>query len=175
MKSSLMIGVCACKASVHPSNTSWYPTDFLFLNYGLGTCNVLLVIKHPWTMNNPTIGCTSNIVSANHTPPGIASWIQPFEIHQAMRPSSANEVGMGVPSKYCALPVASFGITCAVTLKRASLVRPQRTKKARQRWSSGVRIPIANATTAGPTPNDICVSEKGQYRSFWSGARSTAL
>ena len=47
----------------------------------------------------------------------------------------AREVGMGVPSKYCALPVASLGITAAVTLKRASLVRPQRTKNARQRWS----------------------------------------
>jgi len=84
-------------------------------------------------MNNPTMGWNSSIVSANHTPPGIASWIQPLEIHQAMSPSSASDVGIGVPSKYCALPVASFGITCAVTLNRASRVRPQRTKNARQK------------------------------------------
>lgn len=35
--------------------------------------------------------------------------------------------GMGVPSKYFDLPVASLGSIATVTLKRASLVKPQRT------------------------------------------------
>lgn len=43
-----------------------------------------------------------------------------------------------------------------VTLKRARRVRPHRTKKARQRWSRGVRKPMAKATAAGATPKDIC-------------------
>jgi hypothetical protein len=62
---------------------------------------------------------------------------------------------MGVPSKYRALPDASLGMEVAVTLKRARRVRPQRTKKERQRWSSGVRMPIAKARAAGETPKEI--------------------
>jgi len=65
-----------------------------------------------------------------------------------------NVVGMGVPSKYFDFPVLSLGRTATVTLNRASLVRPQRTKNVRMRWSTGVRIPIANATAAGATPNE---------------------
>jgi hypothetical protein len=62
---------------------------------------------------------------------------------------------MGVPSKYLAFPDASLGMEVAVTLKRARRVRPQRTKKARQRWSRGVRMPIAKARAAGETPKEI--------------------
>lgn len=64
-------------------------------------------------------------------------------------------VGIGVPSKYLDLPVLSLGKTATVTLNRASLVRPQRTKKARIKWSTGVRIPRAKAAAAGETPNEI--------------------
>ena len=69
--------------------------------------------------------------------------------------------GIGVPSKYLDLPVASFGNAATVTLKRASRVKPQRTKKDRSRVSSWVRRPSANAHTAGDTPKEICT--KGIY------------
>ena len=64
------------------------------------------------------------------------------------------EVGIGVPSKYWLLPVASLGTFATVMLKRARRVRPQRTKKVRKRWSTGVRRPMAKAAAAGETPNE---------------------
>ena len=73
-----------------------------------------------------------------------------------MPATMANEVGMGVPSKYLDFPDESLGREETVTLKRARRVRPQRTKKARRRVSRGVRRPRAKAQTAGETPNDIC-------------------
>jgi hypothetical protein len=63
-------------------------------------------------------------------------------------------MGIGVPSKNLALPVASLGTRAAVTLKRARRVRPQRTKKARRRWSTGVRSPREKAAAAGETPKE---------------------
>lgn len=63
-------------------------------------------------------------------------------------------VGMGVPSKYFDFPVASFGRAWTVTLKRARRVKPQRTKKVRNIWSTGVRIPMAKAAAAGETPKE---------------------
>lgn len=65
------------------------------------------------------------------------------------------DVGIGVPSKYFDFPLLSLGRTAAVTLNRASLVKPQRTKKLRNRWSAEVRIPRAKAATAGATPKEI--------------------
>lgn len=62
---------------------------------------------------------------------------------------------MGVPSKYLLLPVLSFGREETVTLKRARRVSPQRTKKERNRLSSGVRRPRAKAHDAGATPKEI--------------------
>lgn len=67
-----------------------------------------------------------------------------------------SDVGIGVPSKYFDFPLLSLGRTAAVTLKRANLVKPQRTKKLKNRWSAKVRIPRANAATAGATPKEIC-------------------
>ncbi|KAI4290211.1 MAG: hypothetical protein L6R35_000500, partial [Caloplaca aegaea] len=64
-------------------------------------------------------------------------------------------LGIGVPSKYLDLPVLSLGREETVTLKRARRVRPQRTKKARRRLSSGVRRPRAKAAEAGATPKEI--------------------
>lgn len=64
------------------------------------------------------------------------------------------EVGIGVPSKYCDFPVASFGSIATVTLKRARRVRPHRTKKVRSRWSRGVRRPREKAAAAGDTPKE---------------------
>ena len=64
------------------------------------------------------------------------------------------DVGIGVPSKNCDLPEASFGRVDTVTLNLARRVRPQRTKKASRRWSTGVRSPIAKAVAAGETPKD---------------------
>ena len=64
-----------------------------------------------------------------------------------------------MPSKYLDLPVASLGNAATVTLKRASLVKPQRTKNDRSRVSSWDRSPSANAHTAGDTPKEICQRE----------------
>jgi hypothetical protein len=126
-----------------------------FSCHGFGIWMLLLVMRQPWMRNKTTMGCTSNMVSANHTPPGRTSWIHPRDTHHAIRASSPNVVGMGVPSKYLALPVTSLGIAVTVTLKRAKRVKPHSTKKARQTWSSGERTPMAKATTAGDTPNEI--------------------
>ena len=59
-----------------------------------------------------------------------------------------------MPSKYWLLPDASFGTLATVILKRASLVRPQRTKKVSRRWSTGVRRPMAKAAAAGEMPKE---------------------
>jgi hypothetical protein len=40
-------------------------------------------------------------------------------------------------------------------LKRARRVSPHSTKKVRNRWSTGVRSPMAKAETAGATPKEI--------------------
>ena len=77
-----------------------------------------------------------------------------MEIQKAISDAIDKLVGMGVPSKYFDFPVLSFGRTDTVTLNRASRVSPQRTKKVRKRWSSGERIPIANAATAGEIPKE---------------------
>ena len=61
-----------------------------------------------------------------------------------------------MPSKYCDFPVASLGTLATVMLKRASRVRPQRTKKVRRRWSRGVRRPMAKAAAAGEMPKETC-------------------
>lgn len=64
-------------------------------------------------------------------------------------------VGMGVPSKYFDLPLASFGRDWTVTLKRARRERPQRTKKVRIMVSRKERKPRANAHDAGAIPKEI--------------------
>lgn len=64
-------------------------------------------------------------------------------------------VGIGVPSKYLDLPVASLGSDCTVTLKRAKRERPQRTKKLRRIVSRKVRKPRAKAHEAGAMPKEI--------------------
>ena len=79
----------------------------------------------------------------------------PLQTHQAMPDTMPKEVGIGVPSKYLLLPVLSFGREETVTLKRARRVSPQRTKKERNRVSSGVRRPRAKAHAAGATPKEI--------------------
>lgn len=64
-----------------------------------------------------------------------------------------------MPSKYFDLPVASLGRAATVTLKRASRVRPQRTKNERRRVSMGDRKPSAKAQTAGETPKETWEEE----------------
>jgi hypothetical protein len=80
-----------------------------------------------------------------------------------MRPSIHIVVGMGVPSKNLDFPELSLGKVWTVTLKRARRVRPQSTKKARRRWSIGVRRPMEKAATAGETPKDIYICHTCQY------------
>ena len=83
------------------------------------------------------------------------SCVQPLFAQNAMTQARPIDVGMGVPSKYFDLPVASLGSMATVTFKRARRVRPQRTKKVRRRWSRGVRRPRAKAALAGATPKEI--------------------
>lgn len=72
-----------------------------------------------------------------------------------MAATSPKLVGIGNPSKYRDLPVASLGKVATVTLKRAKRVRPHRTKNARMRVSIGERRPRAKAQMAGETPKEI--------------------
>jgi hypothetical protein len=122
---------------------------------GFGIFTVLLPIAHPCRTHTKHTGCHSAHVPFAQTPNGTLSSVQPFKSQIAiMRASIHIVVGIGVPSKYFDFPDASLGRVCTVTLKRASRVRPQRTKNVRRRWSIGVRRPIANAAAAGATPND---------------------
>jgi len=124
---------------------------------GFGMWIVLLPIAQPCNTHIKHTGCHSHQVPLPQTPNGTLSSIQPFQVHIAIRSASVHMVvGIGVPSKYLDLPDSSLGRVCTVTLKRARRVRPQRTKKVRRRWSTGVRRPIANAAAAGATPKDTC-------------------
>ena len=64
-------------------------------------------------------------------------------------------VGIGSPSKYLALPLASLGTLPVVTLKRARRARPERTNQVRKSWSRPVRMPAAKAHMEGATPKEI--------------------
>jgi len=131
-------------------------TNFLSMHpYGLGMCIVLLVIITPLSTKRPTTGWNSNTVPAAQVPSGKLSSTQPLLTQYDINAAIESDVGIGVPSKYLLLPVASFGTLATVMLKRANLVRPQRTKKARKRWSTGVRSPMAKAAAAGDMPKDI--------------------
>lgn len=123
-----------------------------------GICIDLLTIRQPLTRNMPTTGWNSNKVPGNITPSGRSSKIQPWDSQYAIIPTMTNVVGMGVPSKYFDFPVLSLGSVATVTLNRASLVRPQRTKIVSRTWSTGDLIPIENAATAGETPNETYTS-----------------
>ena len=122
-------------------------------------------IKQPQRTKTPTIGCTPPNIPSNRTPPYTPSFppsTMPCDVAIAIPNTSPNDVGIGKPSKYLLLPVASLGTAATVTLKRARRVRPLRTKKERARVSKGVRRPSANAAVAGATPKDIYGSH--QYR-----------
>lgn len=131
------------------------PLDNLPL-YGFGIWIVLLTIKLPCTTKSPTMGWTSCQVPSPQIPNGISACVHPLYAQNAIRLANANEVGMGVPSKYCDFPEASLGSMATVTLKRARRVRPQSTKMVRKMWSRGVRMPRENAAAAGETPKETC-------------------
>ena len=118
---------------------------------------LLLTIAQPQPTKIPTIGWIS-MTPCPQVPPKTPCW-PPFTVpwltHQAMPATMARLEGIGVPSKYLLLPVASLGNAATVTLKRARRVRPQRTKKERRRVSSVLLRPSAKAHTAGETPKDI--------------------
>jgi len=122
--------------------------------HGLGICILLLVMQMPLRTKRPTTGWNSKIVPCAQIPNGKLSSVQPLLTQYAINAAIDSDVGMGVPSKYLLLPVASLGTLATVILKRARRVRPQRTKKVRKRWSTGVRSPIAKAAAAGETPKD---------------------
>ena len=124
-------------------------------DHGFGTLRVLEHIKHACTTNKPTTGCVAKGVPAASVPSGIRSRMEPWLTQYAIRAAIDNDVGAGVPSKYCDFPVLSFGSVATVTLNRASLRSAQMTKKVKQTWSTVVRMPIANAQAAGAAPKDI--------------------
>lgn len=105
--------------------------------------------------NKATTGWNSKMVPCAKVPIGICCWTQPLETQYAISPAIDRLVGMGNPSKYLALPLASFGTFPVVTLKRANLARPESTKQVKRSWSRGVRMPSAKAHEAGATPNEI--------------------
>lgn len=123
-------------------------------HHGLGICIVLLTIMHPWITKMSVTRWNSTTVPPATIPSGRSSKTHPCHSQYAMASVIASVVGIGVPSKYLDLPVLSLGSTDAVTLNRASRATPQRTKKARRRWSTQLRTPKANATDAGATPNE---------------------
>ena len=136
-----------------------------FPNHGFGMWIDLLTMRQPWMRKRPAMGWNSKAVPVKAVPSGMLSRTQPCETQYAIVKTSAREVGIGVPSKYFDLPVASLGRTDTVTLKRARRVRPQRMKKASRRWSTGVRTPIAKAAAAGETPKETC-GRRVQYHDW---------
>ncbi|QSZ32032.1 hypothetical protein DSL72_001601 [Monilinia vaccinii-corymbosi] len=108
----------------------------------------------PQSTKSPTTGWNSKTVPAPTVPKGILSNTHPLDTQYAIKAAMEREVGIGVPSKYLLFPVASLGTLATVMLKRARRVRPQRTKKVRKRWSTGVRRPMAKAAAAGETPKE---------------------
>lgn len=89
---------------------------------------VLLIIKEPFRRKIRTVGWNSNGVPERAVPMGIESWIHPREVQVAMMAELVKQAnGIGVPSKYCDLPVLSFGSIATVTLNLASLVKPHST------------------------------------------------
>ena len=98
------------------------------LIYGFGTCSVLLTIKHAISRNKAVQACTSTGVPSSNKPYGSFSCIQPPLVRIVSIVSVVKQAkGIGVPSKYFDLPVASLGSIATVTLNRASLVNPHRT------------------------------------------------
>jgi len=124
--------------------------------YGLGMCIDLLVIMMPLSTNRPTTGWNSKAVPCPQVPNGRLFRVQPLLTQYDIKAAIERDVGIGVPSKYLLFPVASLGTLATVILKRARRVRPQRTKKVRKRWSTGVRKPMAKAEAAGAIPKEIC-------------------
>ena len=125
-------------------------------------CIDLLVIMIPLSTNRPTTGWNSKEVPWAQVPNGKLFKVQPLLTQYDIKATIESDVGIGVPSKYLLFPVASFGTLATVMLKRARRVRPQRTKKVRKRWSTGVRNPMAKAEAAGAIPKEIfaVISEK---------------
>ena len=161
------------KARVSLQLLSSYPILF----YGFGMCMLLLTIAQPHPMKMPTIGCTLPPHPKSQTPPKtprLPPSTIPLQTHQAMPDTMPKEVGIGVPSKYLLLPVLSLGREETVTLKRARRVSPQRTKKERNKVSSGVRRPRAKAHTAGATPNEIWAGVISIDAIQWGGCMDSA-
>lgn len=89
---------------------------------------VRLVIRTPFITKIAAAGWNSNAVPGRRVPKGSLSWIMSRKVKVAMMAEEVKQAnGMGVPSKYFDLPVASLGNMLTVTLKRASRVRPHKT------------------------------------------------
>lgn len=119
-----------------------------------GMCIDFDTIAHPLVTKISTAGWNSNNPEPT-VPSGRASRSHPFEAQYAINDTMESVVGIGVPSKYLDLPVASLGSDCTVTLKRARRERPQRTKNVRRTVSRKVRKPRAKAQEAGAIPKEI--------------------
>lgn len=135
-----------------------YPNSSL---HGFGTRSVLLTMAAAHAPKIRLATWTSPLCPLSFhnviTPNGTSSSpsIQPFLVQKASMATRARLVGVGRPSKYFDLPVASFGTIATVALKRARRARPQQMKQVRMTVSNHVRKPTANASTAGATQKEI--------------------
>lgn len=129
--------------------------------HGFGTWSVLLTMAAAHAPKMRLAMWTSPLCSLSFhnviTPSGTPSSpsIHPSLHQQASMTTRARLVGVGSPSKYFDLPVASFGMIAAVALKRARRARPQQVKQARMTVSNNDRKPTANASAAGATQKEI--------------------
>src|SRR5258706_10774038 len=137
---------------------SKYPNSIL---HGFGTRNVLLTMAAAHAPKIRLAMWTSplcllsfhNVITPNGT--SSSPSIQPFLVQKASMATRTRVVGVGRPSKYFDLPVASLGMIATVALKRARRARPQQMKQVRMTVSNHVRKPIANASIAGATQKEI--------------------
>jgi hypothetical protein len=106
--------------------------------------------------NTALAKCTLHGLPSAKIPRGNPSFpsYHPCHNHTLIIATNARVVGMGNPSKYLALPDASFGNEAAVTLNRARRESPERKKNARISESTVVRRPSVYASTDGATPNE---------------------
>lgn len=85
-----------------------------------------------------------------------------------MHETRPSDDGIGSPSKYEDLPVASLGIRATVALNLASRVRPQQMKVVRMKISPVLRSPMVKARKAGATPKEICNRHAWSCRQYQS-------
>ena len=140
------------------------------MRYGLGMCSVFEIMRAAQNAKMTETQCISKgVLTRGATrPPGRplpGPSIKLRRTHTAMHNTKARELGIGRPSKYCDLPVLSFGRRATVALNRARRAIPQQMKEVRTKMSAVLRSPIAKPRKAGATPKEICRSQTDKFSS----------